>query len=291
MKYIKNLHYYRYLYTKGTDETFFPASKCQVLLLTVAFNNTEFVDLQISLLKKYFEDDFTHCVIDNSTQLSLRKEIKEVCLQHGVSYFGAPKSPFLDQKSHGAAMHWALYNVVRKSKPLFFGFLDHDIFPFKPFSLSGKFHQGIYGRVVNSYTKGGYLEERTKNAPYWSLWAGYCFFEYNRFKKMLPWDLNFLSKHFSGGYFLDTGGGLWDKIYSKTDYPGSLASYRQLRIDSLEGDGDQNQNFEIFDEAWIHFVSLSNWREIKDLKEKKEKLTEILSKTKNEGVDFRSKIL
>lgn len=276
MKYLRNLNYYRYLYTKSTDEIFFPSSKSHVLLLTVAFNNSEFVDLQISLLKKYFKDDFIHCVIDNSTQLSLRKEIKEVCLQHGVSYFGAPESPFLDQKSHGAAMHWAIDNVVRKFNLPFFGFLDHDIFPFKPFSLVGKFHQGIYGRVVNSYIIGGYLEERTKNAPYWGLWAGYCFFEYSRFKRLFPWNYNFLSKHFSGGYFLDTGGGLWDSIFSKTDYPGSLASYRQLRIDSFEVVGDQNQNFEIFDEAWIHFVSLSNWRATSDLNKKKEIFETIL---------------
>lgn len=276
MSLIRNLRYYKYLFTGSSNEVIFGSFRGQILLVTIAFNNAEFIDIQIELLQKYFKDDFVHCVVDNSTNKVVKGQIKEICIRRRVSYFAAPKGVFTDQKSHGAVMHWAFYQVISKFKLSFFGFLDHDIFPFKPFSLVGKSHQGIYGRVVNSYIPNGYLEARTDAAPYWSLWAGFCFFDYFRFKSLLPWQFNFLSKRFPGGYFLDTGGGLWDSIYSKTEYPVSLASYRKLLFDSSEIKGDQDGQFEIFDESWIHFVSLSNWRENTDFELKKERLKEIL---------------
>ncbi|GMQ29570.1 hypothetical protein [Algoriphagus confluentis] len=271
MSLFRNLQYYRFLFEKSTDLIYFPIKNNHILLLTVAYNNVEFVELQINLLRKYFKEDFIHCVVDNSTSLSVRNELKEICKSNWVLYYGVPKTPFSDHKSHGAAMHWAFVNVVRKIKPPIFGYLDHDIFPFKSFEISGKLFQGVYGRVVNSYIKGGgYMEERTKDVPYWSIWAGYCFFDFSLFKGLFPWHFNFLSKHFQKKYYLDTGGGLWDSVYSKTKYPGILATYRKLKIDELEGQGDQNGNFEIFDESLIHFVSLSNWRAISDIEKKKE---------------------
>lgn len=276
MSWLRNLKYYKYLFTGSPDEVVFGPIRGQILLVTIAFNNAEFIDLQIELLKKYFKVDFVHCVVDNSTKVGLKNEIKKICGRRGVSYFAAPKGIFTNQKSHGAAMHWSFFQVIRRFKLSYFGFLDHDIFPFKSFSLEGKYHQGIFGRVVNSYASNGYMEARTDAAPYWSLWAGFCFFDYSQFKRLLPWQFNFLSKRFAGGYFLDTGGGLWDAIFSKTDYPGILASYRKVLIDRQETEGDQNGQFEIFDESWIHFVSLSNWRPTENMDKKKENLLELL---------------
>lgn len=277
MKLLRNISYYRYIFSKSKDEYILPVPDGHILILTVAFNNVEFVELQISLLKKFLQDEFSHCIVDNSTIPSVRQELKAICIKYKVGYVGLPKGPFSDHKSHGAAMHWAFVQVVRRIKPRLFAFLDHDIFPYRNYQVSGKFHQGVFGRVVNSYIRGGgYLDERTDNAPYWSLWAGFCFFDFARFKRLNPWNVNFSSKHFFGGYFLDTGGGLWDSIYSKTDYPGNLASFRKVKWNSQPGDGDQNDSFEIFDEAWIHFVSLSNWRSIQNLERKKENLLDLL---------------
>lgn len=277
MSLFRNLKYYHFVFLKSTDFYSFPVRSNQTLLLTIAFNNVEFVELQINLLKKYSKEDFVHCIVDNSTSVSVRNELKQICKRNQVLYFGVPKTPFSDHKSHGAAMHWAFFNVVKKIKPPVFGYLDHDILPFKSFEISKKLYQGLYGRVVNSYIKGGgYLDYRTEEAPYWSIWAGYCFFEFSLFRGFLPWDFNFLSKHFQKKYYLDTGGGLWDKVYSKKQYPGLLATYRKLKIDEFHGHGDQNGNFEIFDESWIHFVSLSNWRAISDIEKKKEILLETI---------------
>lgn len=289
MKFLRSLTYYRFLFRKTNDEIIFSSIQNPILVLTVAFNNVEFVELQIALLKKYFDEQFHHCILDNSTIPSVRERLKSVSSKNEVSYFSLPKSPFSDHKSHGAAMHWGFFHVVRRFRPQYFGYLDHDIFPFKEFKLIEKFHQGIYGRVVNSYIKGGgYLDERTEQVPYWSLWAGFSFFDLNRFKGLFPWEFNFSSQHFPGGYFLDTGGGLWKTIYSKTDYPGILSTFRKLKWNTHDDEGDQNDSFEILDEAWIHFVSLSNWRTIKDLEGKKAKLEEILYKARNqEGLNLQ----
>jgi glycosyltransferase involved in cell wall biosynthesis len=262
-----------------------------LLLLTIAFNESSLIEDQIVLLKKFVTDPFDHVVVDNSTDLSVRQTIKEICQTYGVGYAGVPiPNPFQKNKSHAAAMHWAYFQLVRKSKAKVIGFLDHDVFPLKPYSILHKVKNGIYGRVMHTYFPSGYLEELIPESPYWSLWAGFCFFEKRLLKGPFPWSFNFFSKYFPGGYFLDTGGGLWDKVFSKLDYPGPMASY-EIRKISDQGEGIQNQSLELIDGSWIHFVSLSNWREIKDLKGKKEKLTEILSKAKNEGLDITNKPL
>lgn len=290
MKIIRKLRYYKFLYSPSKDTVnFLPVNHSNLLLVTVAYNNVEFIRLQISLLKENFKDDFFHCVVDNSSDSELRIEIQKICRNLSVSYFGVPYNFYKNNKSHAAAMHWAYFQVINKHKFDYFGFLDHDIFPFAGFSLRERIRLGIYGRVVNSYSHGGYQQELTQSAPYWSIWAGFCFFKTSFFKTSYPWNFNFFSQHFPGGYFLDTGGGLWDLVYSKVKYPGKLASYRKIYLKQDSDSGDQNDGFEIFDDAWIHFVSLSNWREIRDLKEKKEKLTEILSNAKNGGLDFTSK--
>lgn len=249
-----------------------------LLLLTIAFNESSLIEDQIILLKKFVIDPFDHVVVDNSTDRTARLAIKEICQTHGVGYAGVPlTNPFQKSKSHAAAMHWAYYQLVRKSKARVVGFLDHDIFPLKPYSILDKIRNGIYGRVMYTYSPSGYLEEIIQESPYWVLWAGFCFFEKRLLKGPFPWSFNFFSKHFPGGYFLDTGGGLWNKVYSKMSYPGPLASYDNKRI-SDPREGVYNQIFEFIDSSWIHFVNLSNWNSKQDIKAKKEIFLEILYK-------------
>ena len=235
------------------------------------------IEQQIALLKKYVQDPFYHIIVDNSSDLEIRQSIRLICQTQGVGYAGVPLSnPYRENKSHAAAMHWAYFQLVKKSKAKVVGFLDHDIFPLKPYSVSDKIRNGIYGRVMHTYFPSGYLEEIIPESPYWSLWAGFCFFEKKLLNGPFPWSFNFFSKHFPKGYFLDTGGGLWDKLYSQFPYPGKLATYELKQISNQE-EGIQNQSFEILDNSWIHFVSLSNWRKINNLEKKKEKLQKILS--------------
>lgn len=278
MKLFRKIKYFKFIYTKSRDRLdFFSDREAELLIITIAFNNSEFIKHQIQLIKKYIEGDFVHCVIDNSSELKFRKKIKEVCLESSISYYSIPENPYRNNKSHAAAMHWAFFQIIKNYPCVKFGFLDHDIFPITNFSFSGRFKYGIYGRVIHSYFQGGYNLDYSKNIPYWSLWAGFCFFEKKVIKGGFPWSFNFFSKHFKGGFFLDTGGGLWSSLYSKMDYPGDLVIYQKKYYDNMETEEMQNQSFEILDDAWIHFVSLSNWRETRDLEWKKHKLIDFLS--------------
>ena len=53
-------------------------------------------------------------VFDNSRRPDARSEIKRVCLDRGVPYLGLPPIPTRHpNRSHGMAMTWIYYNVVR----------------------------------------------------------------------------------------------------------------------------------------------------------------------------------
>lgn len=273
----RKIRYWRFIASKPTGlPNQFLIGPNRLLLLTIAFNEASLIERQIQLLKKFLQDPFEHIVVDNSSDVSIRQSIYEICIANGVGYAGVPfANPYKENKSHAAAMHWAYFQLVKNSQARYFGFLDHDIFPFAPYSLKDKWVQGIYGRVMYSYSPSGYNEKVTKEIPYWSLWAGFCFFEKERVKGIFPWSFNFFSKHFEGGYYLDTGGGLWDSLYSKMPFPGDLASYK-VKPYSNQKEGNQNQSFEILDFSWIHFVSLSNWRTISQFDKKRIALDNML---------------
>jgi hypothetical protein len=276
-KILRKLKYWKFIYSSPiTAIKPFKSEENQTLLVTIAFNEAALIETQIELLRKYFKDPFTHIIVDNSTDFEKRASIREICLKNQVGYLGVPPNPYTQNKSHAAAMHWAYFQLVKKSKCSRFGFLDHDIFPIGDFSIKDKMEIGLYGRVMHAYFKNGYLEKYKLEIPYWSLWAGYCFFDRKRIQAPFPWSMNFFSKHFKDGFFLDTGGGLWDSLYSKTPYPGPMASYRVENVLKNDSSEIQNQSFEILDESWVHFVSLSNWREITDLDKKKSILLKML---------------
>jgi glycosyltransferase involved in cell wall biosynthesis len=276
VKLLKKINYWKFIYSNsGLRIKSNSKEDVDLILITIAFNEASFIEKQIDLLKKYVRDRFEHIIVDNSSSSKVREEIYEICLKKGVGYQGVPlTNPYQKNKSHAAAMHWAYFQIVIKSAASVVGFLDHDIFPIKPYSISNRMTNGIYGRVMHSYTKSSYRKEVTAEIPYWSLWAGFCFFDKSLIKGSFPWSFNFFSKHFPDGYFLDTGGGLWNQVYSKIPYPGPLASYEIKKI-SDQDEGIQN-SFELLDDTWLHFVSLSNWRRISSFEKKKELFEEMI---------------
>jgi hypothetical protein len=124
-----------------------------------------------------------------------------VCARNGVPYLALPANATRHvNRSHGMAMTWVYYNVVRTIGPRIFGFIDHDLIPARPATIADKLaEQPVYG-LVNVGKLG-----------FWSLWAGYCFFEFGATKE-LP--LNFL---YDFSRDLDTGGRNWDSLYRQFD--------------------------------------------------------------------------
>jgi len=166
------------------------------LLISIGFEDAELIDWQSRLVRRYVPSA-EYVVVDNSTSEKGAQAIRIICEKNGCDYFLTPANPWcaFPSRSHGAAINWALDNVVRLRKPRAFGFIDTDIFPLEltnPFAPLDR--QDFFGVVRHA-------------AARWYLWAGFCFFHFSLAEK-LP--LNFSQAWFLG---LDTGGANWNVLY------------------------------------------------------------------------------
>ncbi len=178
-------------------------------IYVIAFNNEVVIELLITKLKEFLDNSFTIVVFDNSNNFKKRPLIKNSCKKFDVNYFSLPKQPkeFLLSESHGLALNYVYRNFVQKVKPPFFGFLDHDVFPFQKVNIVEILKiQEFYG-IRNFATHEGNLSVLSSRTPeYWYLWPGFCFFKFSfisKFKKIsfMPLCENNLS--------FDTGGFLY----------------------------------------------------------------------------------
>jgi hypothetical protein len=165
------------------------------LALVIAFEQPWALGWQLDMAARHLLDT-TLLVFDNSRRPEARVEIERVCSDRGVAYLALPRNPTLHvNRSHGMGMSWVHANVVRAIAPRLFAFLDHDLIPVLPLSLSERLgDQAMFGLPVQS--------------PWaWQLWAGYCLFDFEQVGRQ---PMNFLYD-FSQG--LDTGGRNWRRLY------------------------------------------------------------------------------
>jgi hypothetical protein len=179
-------------------------------------------------------------VFDNSRKLVFRKKIESVCKKYGVFYYPLPKyTTHHVNRSHGMAMSWIYTNIIKTLKPKIFGFIDHDLIPVSPIDFSRAISsQYFYGRISG-------------NKPgYWSLWAGYCLFDFNYLANKR---INFLYDFTKG---LDTGGRNWDSLYSKfkkSDLNFAPSTVKKIYLPKFKNGWDVH----FIDEKWIHIGSIS----------------------------------
>jgi hypothetical protein len=170
------------------------------LLITIGFEDSELIDWQSHLVRKYVPNA-SYIVVDNSLSDAGAESIQNVCRNHGCPYVRTPKNPWVHapSRSHGLALNWAWENVVKPRRPTAFGFIDADIFPLEktdPFEPLQR--QDFYGIVRHI-------------PPRWFLWAGFCMF---RFAPVERLPLDFGQAWFLG---LDTGGANWNVLYRETN--------------------------------------------------------------------------
>src|SRR5688572_25646559 len=141
-----------------------PADKNYVDIVSVAFNNEQVVGHQQRLLKKYFKDPFKHTIIDNSTSSERSMLIRQICKAENIGYIKLHSNLTSGSDSHGMALNWAYRNFLKERDAVYFGFIDHDIYPVANTDVIGKLNkQPFYGL---KQTRG----------DIWYLWAGFCFF-------------------------------------------------------------------------------------------------------------------
>lgn len=238
------------------------------IIIVIAFNNPDILREQYVHLTKFVKDRFDYIVADNSSDEAKSAEIQTFCKEHALSYVKIPSNPLTGIRasgSHGVALNWCYRNLVQKYRPKYFGFIDHDIFPLKDISIIPCIDLGLYGAV------------RTRKDPYWYMWPGFCFFEY---EKVVHTPLNFFPHHAGkdGSIFLDTGGANYYALYKHIGRNGireakSIFINKATRNEFIKGE-DSSQVFEIIDGAWLHLRQIA-WRA--ESQNKMNEMEEILS--------------
>ena len=184
--------------------------------------------------------DMAVLVFDNSRNASKRIEIEQVCINNETPYLALPPNRTRHvNRSHGLAMTWVYHHVVRALNPRVFGFIDHDLIPVRKVTIGDKLSgQTVYGLL--NQTKFGF----------WSLWAGYCFFDYERTKSRR---INFL---YDFSRDLDTGGRNWNSLYQHLDRArlrAATAENLSVTVPSL----GQSRPVQFIDKHWLHIGGIS----------------------------------
>lgn len=247
-------------------------NQCNLMVVTIAFNNIEILEIQFEHLKRFLDNPLNYVIADNSNKEEHSRRIEIFCKKNKISYIKIPKNPLTGVRasgSHGVALNWCQRNIIKKYKPKYYGFLDHDIFPIKKVSLVDNLDEGFYGAI------------RTKKHPYWYMWPGFSFFNYSKVKK---YSFNFFPYHAGsdGSIFLDTGGSNYFSIFKKIGTEGVKKAESKLinlvtEKEFVKGE-DSSQTFEIIDGAWLHLRQIA-WREESSNKmEDREKIVSLAEK-------------
>lgn len=229
-------------------------------IITIAYNNAQIIPLHVEYVKKYYRDEHTHIIADNSSDSKCAEMIRKYCNENNVCYIRLPKNHlkvFSGSYSHATALNWVYKRIVQKRNPEFFGFIDHDLFPVKPIHLTDLLRkQHVYG-------------PKRKRGDYWYLSAIMSFFEirYVQDKKM-----DFMPTKYDNdkNHYLDTGGSNWLSIYKAMDESDLVfCSERMERINLGDETGDnRHRDFvELFDGQWVHTINGSYWKQIDIRKE------------------------
>lgn len=250
------------------------------LLVTVAFNRADLIALQAEAFAKWFTDSYFHLVVDNSSEMAVRDEIRAVCRAAGSGYISLPANPALRGSwSHGLALNWVHRNVTRNSGAKYVGYLDHDIIPFRCVAYRGIIDaQGVYGHPAFQ-------------GPYYYYWPGLVFYSVGYFDRGAP---DFRPATI-GGYGLDTGGGNCARYYSRLATAPSVMHREDVWAEDLgrafdpANDGGasiQEVGVHIFDRSWVHLVNGSNWKGIA-MDEKNARLRTLLQRCRETFVAQR----
>ena len=224
-------------------------TRCQLLIITIAFNNAELIRYQYKFLKKNITDDYIYLVADNSSNKDARVQIESFCKQNQVAYVSLPKNSLNKvggSYSHAMCLNYVYHHIIKTLRPYVFGYIDHDLFPVKKLSVCN---------ILSSQPVYGPLRER---AECWYLSAIMSFFRYDYvqdkkvdFMPVMPYKT-----------YLDSGGGNWYDIYSRLNM--KEINFPDECIEPLREGGDRHgDSLEWFDNKnWLHTINGSCWKEI-----------------------------
>lgn len=261
LEFIRREMYYskRPLKKKIVNFDFQRAAKGQIDIIIVAFNNEKIIKILIDKLEKYFKDPYQLIIADNSSIENKSKLIYDLCTRYKVSYFRLPKQSFYKlSSSHGVALNWIYKNIIKKRKPDYFGFIDHDLFPISDVTIIPYINaQNIYGLKhygVDNFATNKRNDVWEKNeSGYWYFWPGFSFFKFAYIRSIKK--VNFLPC-VKRKVLLDTGGSNFESIYSQCKED-ELKFPDHTFVPTREG-----RMIELIDNKWVHTLNGSNWRNL-----------------------------
>jgi hypothetical protein len=228
-----------------------PVAAGKTAVFTVAFNSSRTIEWQADGFAKYGAGAVL-VVCDNSPIEDARKKIEAACLARGVAYVRLPRPPLAallltnPPLSHGVALTWIFYNLVRPLAPRVFAFIDHDLIPLSPLDLAERLgDRPVYG-----------LKSDREAFGTWSLWAGYSVFD---FAVAGPLPLDFTT---DSSLQLDTGGQNWSRLYRFIPPEGLRFADHWSEPVHLDGD-DAATAVEMID-GWLHIGGVSYRNDARD---------------------------
>jgi glycosyltransferase involved in cell wall biosynthesis len=177
-------------------ESIVSADPKKLFVIILAFNKPDLIELHYTAIKKFLRDEYEYFIMDNSSEDEPSAQIKDYCLAQGLNYIRLPKNPGIDESINpGLAFNWIYSNLIVRFKPDRFGFIDSDLFPIEPVSISPYLEEGDAWGVIHHCAPRPFRNFRKE---IWYLWLGLLFFrrEY----------LNGQEPNFLPGWGIDAGG-------------------------------------------------------------------------------------
>lgn len=238
-----------------------PADGRDLYVITIAYNQARLIEKQIELVRLHIRDvNYLHIVVDNSPNKRVRNQIKEICEREKIAYVPVPM--FIDKLichrifgyglSHGAALNWMFYHILRQQKPVRFALIDHDAFPMDDYSFVEKLRERDFFGVERNRESG------------WYVWPGWCVYRFDAINDCHP---NFLP-YFLQDAFWDAGGGNYPRFYGRYDLktlefpPVVTKRIRHSKGLSTHNDIYHGDCVQLIDEKWHHLVNGSNYAKI-----------------------------
>jgi hypothetical protein len=214
-------------------------------LITITFNKPHLIEWQIKLLRRFMQEEYQLTVVDNSDSLDRRDVIEGICQREAVRCFWVGGVGTNPSNSHGSAINWGWRYLLKGSQSRYFGFLDHDVFPVAPTTLTPKLDKGAYGILQHR-------EER------WYLWPGFCFFDREWLNGVNGGKLNFLPVP-----GMDTGGANYDLLFrhmrnDEFRTPSDMVKRRCRTVENPELLSPQLDEYETWG-GWLHCLNGSDW--------------------------------
>ena len=215
---------------------------------TVAFNCPWAVDL-LTRCWAVHQPELPLVVVDNSSEASARVAHSEICERRGVRYLPLPPNPeWSPNRSHGIALNWIWFNVVRPAGLELAGFIDHDLIPVASFDLR---------RATRGRSAYGLRGVSLTHPQAWNLWAGYFFV---RPAAAEGFEVDFKHRIEQG---LDTGGGNWRGFYRWLgDETVGAAVHRRERLEL--GEDSPPAELLLLEEAFLHLDGASYRSALRD---------------------------